>query len=937
MMKKTVNKFLACIMAVLLLMSSLPMMAVSAEALVTDDGFKYAVENGAVTITGFTNAETATQITIPDTIDGLAVKKIGNWAFREAVAASITLPETLEEIMYNAFEQCSNLTAVDIPDSVTVIGSRAFLNCTALKDVTLSKNLIELGYLAFENTAIESIEIPKSLDKADSWPSKYTLDGVEYEFFGGPFFKCENLKTVTFEKGVTQIAESLFAGAVGLEEITIPDAVTVIENSAFEGCVRLKGIVIPDSVTSVQTEAFAHCVNLKDATLSKSLSTLGSSAFENTAIESIEIPRSMDEAGFYFTKYSLDGIEYEFFGGPFLSCENLKTVTFQKGTTQIAKSLFAGAVGLEEITIPDTVTVIENSAFEGCVRLKGIVIPDSVTTVQEDAFSHCVNLKDVTLSKSLSALGSSAFENTAIESIEIPKSLDQASVSYTQYTLDGVVYGLYIGPFFSCENLKTVTFEEGTTQIAQNLFAGAVGLEKIEIPDTVTIIETSAFDSCVRLTDVTIPQSVTSIGYEAFKSCINLKEITLPNSISVLRQGIFDGCSSLESITLPEPMKEIEFYAFRNCTALKEFAVPEGVKKIGFNAFENCTALEKISIPQSTKEIGYESFAGCEMLTTVEIADYSITELERNMFKDCFELAQITLPKGLETIEKEAFVNCVSLYDVVIPESVTSIDDTAFSYPSKTTIYSQTGSYVEQFANDGGFKFVDNVIEADTITLENAEQNIYLKAGENLRLKFNLGPAEANEVVKLTADGIAISVFGHDIVTSRWGGSAKVIAETGSGASYEFTVKVRTVDEIQVTAAPKKTVYAIGEELDLAGLVVQSLYDDEYTEEITDYTVTGFDSTKAGKTIVMVGWSDLLGENYTATFEVEVTDPNAFAIGDANLDGTINIKDATAIQKFIASLEEFTPEQMRLADFNEDTAVNIKDATTIQKKIAGLL
>lgn len=937
MKKKTVNKLLACIMAVLMLLSSLPMMAVSAEARVTAEGFEYEVEDGAVTITGFTNADTATQITIPDKIDGLAVKKIGEWAFRNAVAESITLPETLEEIEYNAFEKCSNLTAIDIPDSVTVIGSSAFSNCTALKDVTLSKNLVKLDYMAFENTAIEAIDIPKSLEDVGSFYTNYTLDGVEYTFFGGPFFSCESLKTVTLEKGVTKIATNLLAGAVALEEFTIPDTVKTIEDSAFEGCLHLKKIAIPDSVTVVETDAFAHCVNLKDVTLSKSLSELGYSAFAFTAIEAIEIPRSMDKADSYYTEYIFDEKEYHFFSGPFYSCENLKNVTFQKGTTQIAENLFAGAVGLEEITIPDTVTVIENSAFEGCMRLKGIVIPDSVTSVETDAFAYCVNLKEATLSKNLSVLGHSAFGYTAIESIEIPKSLDKAEGSYTQYTFDDAELGLYIGPFFPCESLKTITFEEGTTQVAEHLFAGAVGLESIEIPDTVTVIENSAFECCVRLTDVTIPQSVANIDHNAFNGCISLKEITLPNNVSVLSQSLFEGCSSLEKVTLPEAVEEISPHAFSGCKALKEFAVPDGVKKIGYGSFMNCTALEKISIPQSTKELGYESFVGCELLNTVEMADYSITELEWNMFEDCFELAQITLPKGLESIGNEAFVNCVSLYDVIIPESVTSIEDTAFSYPSKTTIYSQSGSYVEQFANDGGFKFVDNVTEADTITLENAEQNIYLKAGENLRLKFSLGPAEANEVIKLTAEDSVIEIYGHDIVADRWGGSTKVIAETGSGASYEFNVKVRTVDEILVAAAPEKTVYAIGEELDLAGLVVQSLYDDEYTEEITDYTVTGFDSTKAGKTVVMVGWADLLGENYTATFEVEITDPNAFTIGDANLDGTINIKDATAIQKFIASLEEFTDEQMRLADFNEDSSVNIKDATTIQKKIAGLI
>ncbi len=60
-------------------------------------------------------------------------------------------------------------------------------------------------------------------------------------------------------------------------------------------------------------------------------------------------------------------------------------------------------------------------------------------------------------------------------------------------------------------------------------------------------------------------------------------------------------------------------------------------------------------------------------------------------------------------------------------------------------------------------------------------------------------------------------------------------------------------------------------------------------------------------------------------------------LGDADKDGQLNIKDATAIQKNIAGLLKFDSEQTALADFNEDNEVNIKDATAIQKKIAGLI
>ena len=45
----------------------------------------------------------------------------------------------------------------------------------------------------------------------------------------------------------------------------------------------------------------------------------------------------------------------------------------------------------------------------------------------------------------------------------------------------------YCGPFAICDNLKTVTFEEGTTQVATNLFRVCTGIEEIIIPKTVTV------------------------------------------------------------------------------------------------------------------------------------------------------------------------------------------------------------------------------------------------------------------------------------------------------------------------------------------------------------------------------------------------------------------------------------------------------------------
>ncbi len=57
-------------------------------------------------------------------------------------------------------------------------------------------------------------------------------------------------------------------------------------------------------------------------------------------------------------------------------------------------------------------------------------------------------------------------------------------------------------------------------------------------------------------------------------------------------------------------------------------------------------------------------------------------------------------------------------------------------------------------------------------------------------------------------------------------------------------------------------------------------------------------------------------------------------LGDTNLDGTINIVDATSIQKYLVQLEDFNDIQKLNADFNKDGKINISDSTEIQKYLA---
>lgn len=76
---------------------------------------------------------------------------------------------------------------------------------------------------------------------------------------------------------------------------------------------------------------------------------------------------------------------------------------------------------------------------------------------------------------------------------------------------------------------------------------------------------------------------------------------------------------------------------------------------------------------------------------------------------------------------------------------------------------------------------------------------------------------------------------------------------------------------------------------------------------------------------------------YEATLSRRFTVDESAELGDVNMDGVVNVIDATLVQKYIAGLTELTDEQKKLANVNKDDVVNVMDATQIQKYCAGLI
>ncbi len=349
---------------------------------------------------------------------------------------------------------------------------------------------------------------------------------------------------------------------------------------------------------------------------------------------------------------------------------NVVTYTIHDGVESGSanpKGAFSDNGNLVSLTIPASIQGIGNYAFYGCTALQTITFSDAIKVIGFSAFENCTSLSTVNLgaAANIDTIGERCFKDdrllaTFTVPIKVATICDQA--------------------FMGCTAMSNFDF----SQTNQNVVLGQ-----------------EVFRGCTSLQNMTLPSYLSNVGVGTFKECSNLMTLDFPSTFSnsAVPISIFQGCYALKRITMNNASAKFvgvttvsgsETYHYDIHSFIEDYTADqeddfyfEGYSSSGIHDLctDNSIAFkyldedlyEKVLKDENNNRFTYQ------VNSNNVLVNVTITNASGGAVSGTFDLdiPDGIGPYGIATIGSR-FQGNTQIKSVVIPESVTAIEDGAF-------------------------------------------------------------------------------------------------------------------------------------------------------------------------------------------------------------------------------------------------------------------
>lgn len=345
------------------------------------DGYDYVVtdeDKKECEISKYT--DTKTDISVPVSLNGYKVTKIGYGAFGHSKIKSVQIPLSIAKVDNYAFGYCDDLTSVMILNKDVVIASDAFSQSKNIKTVILASSFSNpQGFLA-------SLNLP---------------EGVQLNIISYPS------PTITMMPKPTEATPTVTVTDTPEPTVTTAPTVTVTITDTPSVTVTVSPtptIIVSATPTSTATPTPTPEIIIsatpaekaddkKPATKKVSGNTykVKGNTIELTAVSKkatkVVIPSTVKIDG---KKYKVTSVS----AAAFKKNSSLTSVTIGKNITSIAKNAFKGKSDLAKITVKSTVLkTIGKGAFSGIAKKVTVVIPKKNEKAYKKLFNKAIKGK----------------------------------------------------------------------------------------------------------------------------------------------------------------------------------------------------------------------------------------------------------------------------------------------------------------------------------------------------------------------------------------------------------------------------------------------------------------------------------------------------------------------------------------------------------------